>query len=81
MASMEVFIYTSRQPGEKVKRNVGSSIVHEQCSPLQHSGRNVTADNFFTSVQLAESLLNKNLTLVGTLQQNKPAYTPNHESK
>ena len=52
------------------------SIVHELCSPLQHSGRNVAADNFFTSVQLAESLLNKNLTLVGTLRQNKPDIPP-----
>ena len=69
-------VYTGRQPGEEVKRNVGSSIVHELCSPLQHSGRNVTADNFFTSVQLAESLLNKNLTLVGTLRQNKPDIPP-----
>ena len=63
-------VYIGRQPGEKMKRNLGSSIVHELCSPLKHSGRNVTADNF-TSVQLAESQLDKKLTLVGTLRQNK----------
>ena len=65
-------VYTDRQPGEEVKRNLGSSIVHELRSPVQHSGRSVTTDNFFTSVQLTESLLNKNLTSVGTLRQNKP---------
>ena len=64
-------VYTGRQPGEEVKRNLGSSIVHELCFPFQHSGRNVTADNFFTSVQLAESLVDKNLTLVGTLRPQK----------
>ena len=67
-------VCTGRQPGEEVKRNVGSSIVHKLCSPLQHSGRNVTAGNFFISVQLAESLLDKSLTLVGTLRQNKRDY-------
>ena len=64
-------VYTGRQPGEEMKRNVRSSIVHQLCSPLQRSGRNITAGNFFTSVQLAESLLDKNLTLVGILRQNK----------
>lgn len=33
-------------------------------------------DNFFTSVPLAEKLLEKNLTIVGTLRQNKPDIPP-----
>ena len=70
-----------RQPGEEVKRNLGSSMVHELCSPLQCSGFSVTADNLFTSVQLAESMLDKNLTLVGILRQKKPGYIPDHEGK
>lgn len=36
------------------------------------TGRNITTDNFFTSVPLAEHLLEKGLTIVGTLRQNKP---------
>ena len=43
-------VYIGRQAGEEVKRDLGSSIVHELCSPIQHSGRNVTANNFFTRV-------------------------------
>lgn len=39
-------------------------------------GRNITTDNFFTSVPLAEKLLEKNLTIVGTLRQNKPDIPP-----
>ena len=31
--------------------------------------RNITMDNFFTSIPLAEKLLEKNLTVVGTLRQ------------
>ena len=69
-------VYTGRQPGEAVRRNLGYSIVQELCTPLRHSGRNVTMDNFFTGVQLAQSLLEKSLTLVGTLRKNKPDIPP-----
>jgi hypothetical protein len=34
-------------------------------------GRNLTKDNFFTSVDLANELKNKQLTLVVTVKQNK----------
>ncbi|KAI4815178.1 hypothetical protein KUCAC02_005335, partial [Chaenocephalus aceratus] len=43
---------------------------------IRHTGRNITMDNFFTSIPLAENLLEKNLTLVGTLCQNKPDIPP-----
>ena len=36
------------------------------------TGRGVTADNFFTSCELATFLLSKNITVVGTLRKNKP---------
>ncbi|KAI4797357.1 hypothetical protein KUCAC02_025155, partial [Chaenocephalus aceratus] len=51
-----------------------------QTSPLgsgfRHPGRNITTDNFLTSVPLAEHLLEKGLTIVGTLRQNKPDIPP-----
>ena len=34
--------------------------------------RNITMENFFTSIPLAEKLLEKNLTIVGAVRQNKP---------
>ena len=36
------------------------------------SGRNITADNFFSSIPLAEELLQKGLTYVDTTRSNKP---------
>uniref|UniRef100_UPI00358F4BCF piggyBac transposable element-derived protein 4-like n=1 Tax=Myxine glutinosa TaxID=7769 RepID=UPI00358F4BCF len=64
--------YNGRQPGEEVQMNLASNIVKELCSPLRNTGRNITMDNSFTSVPLAEGLLEKGLTIVGTLLQNKP---------
>ena len=40
--------------------------------PLYGSNRNVTVDNFFTSIQLVKELKKRNLTLIGTLRKNKP---------
>ncbi|XP_034058307.1 piggyBac transposable element-derived protein 4-like [Gymnodraco acuticeps] len=69
-------IYTGRQPGEDVQRNLGENIVQQLSSGIRHTGPNITMDNFFTSIPLAEKLLEKNLTLVGTLRQNKPDIPP-----
>ena len=63
---------TGKQPGEEVQRNLASKVVHQLCSQLQNTGRNITMDNYFTSVPLAEELLAKGLTVVGTLRHNKP---------
>ncbi|MGH0158802.1 UNVERIFIED_CONTAM: hypothetical protein FKN15_045186 [Acipenser sinensis] len=65
-------VCTGKQPGEDVQRNLGSNIMQQLCSQLWNTDRNITTDHFFTSVPLAEALLEKGLTLVGTLRQNKP---------
>lgn len=39
--------------------------------PLFNTRRNITADNWFSSVELAELLFSKGLTYVGTLRKNK----------
>ncbi|XP_051984398.1 piggyBac transposable element-derived protein 4-like isoform X3 [Xyrauchen texanus] len=69
-------VYTGRQPGEEVQQNLGENIVQQLCSRIRQTGRNITMDNFFTSVPLAEKLLEKNLTIVGTLRQNKQDIPP-----
>jgi len=52
--------------------NQGKRVVHDLVRPWYRSGRNVVADNFFCSIPLADELLEKTLTLVGTLRKNKP---------
>lgn len=69
-------MYLGRQPGEDIQKNLGENIVHQLCSGFRHTGRNINTDNVFTSVPLAEHLLEKGLTIVGTLRQNKPDTPP-----
>ncbi|XP_062312239.1 piggyBac transposable element-derived protein 4-like [Osmerus eperlanus] len=74
--AIDGMVYTGRQPGEEVQRNLGENIVQQLCYGIRQTGRNITMDNFFTSVPLAEKLLEKNLTIVWTLRQNKPDIPP-----
>ena len=60
------------QDGDARAANLGSSVVTNLTSQWLHSGRNIVMDNFFTSVPLAEVLLTKHTTLVGTIRHNKP---------
>ena len=43
---------------------------------LYGSGRNVTTDDFFTSYNLAQFLLTKQLTLLGTVRKNRKEVPP-----
>lgn len=63
-------IYAGLQP-EGVYRisNKPSEVVLRLCQPIYGSGRNVTADNWFTSVELIEELRKKSLTYVGTIKK------------
>lgn len=70
--AIDAKVYTGRQPGDEVQKNLGEKIVKELCSALRHTGRNITMDNFFTTIPLAQELLESGLTIVGTLRQNKP---------
>lgn len=65
-------VYLGRQPGQQREIGQGARVVKDLTSPWRRSGRNVTVDNFFTSVPLAEDLLNDGLTYVGTIRSNKP---------
>jgi hypothetical protein len=63
----------------KVARGLASDVVCTLVHPisgLDRGGRNVTTDNFFTSVVLANQLKNKiKLTFVGIMKQNKREIT------
>ena len=65
-------IYTGTQPkGPYMVSNSALDVVMRLVQPIEGSGRNVTADNWFSSVPLARRLLEKKLTYVGTLRKNK----------
>lgn len=52
--------------------------VKELSKPIYGSNRNITMDNWFTSIPLAKNLLKEpyKLTIVGTLRANKPEIPP-----
>jgi hypothetical protein len=71
------YIYTGKKcdgQGLSVEENkllVPTQSVIRLTKPIANSKRNVTADNWFTSVQLVRELSNKELTYVGTMKKNK----------
>jgi hypothetical protein len=65
-------IYTGKLPGNATDKNLGHRVVCDLMEPLFGTGRGVTTDNFFTSVPTAEYLLQKNITMTGTLRAKKP---------
>ena len=57
--------------GEFPEVGQATRVVKSLCTTLEGSGRNITMDNFFSSYKLAQSLLQKNITLIGTMRANK----------
>uniref|UniRef100_UPI00358F8AC9 piggyBac transposable element-derived protein 4-like n=1 Tax=Myxine glutinosa TaxID=7769 RepID=UPI00358F8AC9 len=70
--TLDGIAYMGKQSGQEDQKNLGSTIVQKLSGPLRNARCNITMDSFFTSVSLAEAMLEKGLTLVGTLRQNKP---------
>lgn len=67
-------IYAGKQPMDSpyIMENDASSLVKRCISVIDGTGRNVTMDNFFTSIPLANDLyVNHRLTVVGTLRKDK----------
>lgn len=70
--------------GNVREKNQGERVVKELAAPYKGSGRNITMDNYFTTLPLAKHLISWKLSIVGTLRKNKP-YIPKqmapHKSK
>lgn len=71
-------VYAGKQPeGPFQFDNSGKSVVERMVQPISGSRRNVTVDNWFCSLPLCKDLLvNHELTLVGTMRQNKREIPP-----
>lgn len=65
-------IYTGMAPSGQRERNQGERVVKELCNRFRGSGRTVICDNFFTSYNLAISLmLDYKLALLGTVNKRR----------
>lgn len=64
-------VYTGRSEGQAREQNQGERVVMDLICGLEKSGRNVTTDNFFTSLSLARKLKSMNMTILGTIRKNK----------
>ncbi|KAB0804247.1 hypothetical protein PPYR_01217 [Photinus pyralis] len=58
-ANLEVYVGTQPE-GPYSTNNSALSVVERLCKPIRGTGRNLTMDNWFTSLELAESLLKQN---------------------
>lgn len=66
-------IYCGKQPsGPFCVSNSPTNIVKRLTEPIKGSNRNLTTDNWYTSLPLATYLLKKKITLLGTMHRNKP---------
>ena len=57
--------------GDQVHRNLGQDIVLRLLEPYYETGRDVCTINFFTSYNLAKLLLEKSLTIFGTIKNHR----------
>lgn len=64
-------IYLGKQ-GHLPEVGLAKRVVLDLCRPLFGSGRNVTVDNYFSSVPLAKELLLHRMSILGTMRINKP---------
>lgn len=66
-------IYTGMAPSGERERNQGERVVKDLCCNLfRGSGRNIVCDNFFTSYNLASTLmLDYNLSILGTVNKRR----------
>lgn len=71
-------VYVGTQPdGPYSIDNSPSAVVQRLVEPIRHSARNLTCDNWFTSVPLVRTLLSDyTLTFLGTMRKNKRELPP-----
>ncbi|XP_038553198.1 piggyBac transposable element-derived protein 4-like [Micropterus salmoides] len=70
---MQVYLGKDNKPSTRARpeKNQGTRVVLDLTADLL-GPRNVTCDNFFTSYELGQRLLDANLTMLGTVRKNRP---------
>ncbi|KAK7925721.1 hypothetical protein WMY93_008031 [Mugilogobius chulae] len=67
----------TRTPGQRL----GDSVVLKLAEPFTGKGRNITTDNFFTSLDLARALQEQKTSLVGTMNKKRRELPPSVQEK
>ena len=57
--------------GDRPQVGVAEHVVMRLMEPYHKTGKNVTTDNYFTTLKTAKNLLQHNITMVGILRKNK----------
>ena len=65
--ALNAITYSGKE-GDQVHQNLGQDIVLRLLEPYYGTGRDVCTDNFFTSYNLTKLLLEKSLTIFGTIR-------------
>lgn len=63
------------------KTGLGEHVVMSLMEPYLNKGYNICTDNFFTNVKLADNLVAKSTSIVGTIRENKRELPPAARSK
>uniref|UniRef100_A0AAV2MH86 PiggyBac transposable element-derived protein domain-containing protein n=1 Tax=Knipowitschia caucasica TaxID=637954 RepID=A0AAV2MH86_KNICA len=73
--------YLGRDAARPAGQRLGERVVLNLMEPFMDKGRNVTTDNFFTSLSLAKCLLARNTSLVGTMNAARRELPPSAKQR
>ena len=65
------FSYLGKDPLKKGSNPLSLHVCEKLMTPYFNKGYNVTMDNFFTSLELAELFLSKKTTIIGTIRKHR----------
>ncbi|KAF2894950.1 hypothetical protein ILUMI_11225 [Ignelater luminosus] len=68
---LNAFPYLGKDGTRPQNQALSENVVLRLLEPFTKKGRNVTIDNFFTSVRLAEKLIKLNTSIVGTMNRSR----------
>ncbi|KAJ8399401.1 hypothetical protein AAFF_G00411130 [Aldrovandia affinis] len=75
------FPYLGKDDSRPTTQRLGENMVLKLVESYMGKGRNITTDHFFTSLPLANKLLYKNNSLVGTVNRNKRELPPSVQGR
>ena len=64
-------VYIGKDVGSVRDTNQGTRVILNLIVDIENSGQNITCDNFFTNISLAQKFLQKKLTTVEKMRKNK----------